>query len=327
MKKYFYFLFVKYLTDTDEYVNILTNRVRLQVKQMGAIGRLGRYLEVIDKLPEEQGTISSHELARLVQVTPSTVRQDFFTYLDNKGKSRVGYDVRQLRGTLMTLLGLANSTKIVILGRGKLGRALVGYKEFQKINITFTAYFDNDKRKIGKTQDGIPVYHISELKSYLAKHLDVRMAILAVPAEVAQDVATYAEKCGIEAIWNFSPVLLNVREEVVVHNEYIGESLYNLIYELNQRKGSRKGELKMELMICVGSSCHLRGSEEVVKCFQSLIEKEKVGKEVTLKGSFCMGQCSETGVTVQFGNKFYKTKPGNAETFFYETLMPLIKGA
>jgi hypothetical protein len=153
------------------------------------------------------------------------------------------------------------------------------------------------------------------------------MAILAVPAEVAQDAATYAEKCGIEALWNFTPVLLNVRDDVVVQNEYIGESLYNLIYEMNQRKGSRKGGKKMELMICVGSSCHLRGSEEVVKRFQALIDKEKLNKQVILKGSFCMGQCSDSGVTVGFGDKFYKALPENAEKFFYDTLLPQMKSA
>jgi len=295
------------------------------VKQMGAIGRLGRYLEVIDKLPGDQVTISSQDLAGLVKVTPSTVRQDFFTYLDKKGKSRVGYDVKQLRETLLTRLGLASTMKVIVIGGGKLGRALVGYKEFRMINIAFAAFFDNDERKVGKTQDDVPVYHISELKAYLVKHPDIRMAILAVPGEVAQDVASYTVKCGIEALWNFTPVLLNVRDDVVVQNEYIGESLYNLIYEINLRKGSRKGGNKMELMICVGSSCHLRGSEEVVKRFQVLIEKEKVNKQVILKGSFCMGQCSETGVTVQFGSNFYKTRPEDAETLFYDTLLPVLK--
>jgi len=291
---------------------------------MGAIGRLGRYLEVIDKLPLEQTTVSSQELARLVQVTPSTVRQDFFAYLDKKGKSRVGYEVEMLRQTLMEKLGLSKPTKIVVIGRGKLGRALAGYKEFSRINITFTAFFDNDEHKVGKTVANIPVYHISDLKNYLIKHPDVKMAILAVPGDVALDVATYAQKCGIEAFWNFSPVLLNTDDQTVVHNEYIGESLYKLIYRMNQKKTSRKGGLKMELMICVGSSCHLKGSEEVVKTFQNLIDKEKLGKMVELKGSFCMGQCSATGVTIQFDQQYFKTKPGDAENFFYQTIVPRV---
>lgn len=291
---------------------------------MSAIGRLGRYIEVIDKLPEDKDTISSQELAKLVGATPSTVRQDFHNFLDKKGKSRIGYDVKQLRKTLLKMFGLNRENRIVILGAGKLGRALAGYGEFKNINIRFTAFFDVDNDKVNVDVMGIPVYHLSDFKGYLKKNPDIKTAVLTVPAEKAQEVAIYTQQSGIEAFWNFSPVLLDLNQDVVVQNEYIGESLYRLIYEQNLR--SMKGGKKMELLICVGSSCHLKGSEIVVKTFQNLIEKEKLSRKVTLKGSFCMGKCSDSGVTVQLGDQFYKTKYEDAEKFFYESLLPRIKG-
>jgi len=290
---------------------------------MSKIGRLGRYLEVIEKLSIDRATISSQELAALVGATPSTVRQDFHTHLDKKGKSRVGYEVALLRSTLLKLLGMDKENHVVVLGSGKLGRALAGYREFGRRNIRFRAFFDNAGDKVGKEVDGAPVYHISKLKDFLRIHTEVKLAIVAVPAETAQEVASFAEDCGIEAFWNFSPVLLEFKGDVVVRNEYIGESLYHLIYQMKNRE--MKGDSNMELMICVGSSCHLKGSEDVVKILKQLMEKENLNRNVTLKGSFCMGNCSDSGVTVHWGDDLFKTTPEDAQEFFYKTLLPSLK--
>jgi redox-sensing transcriptional repressor len=290
---------------------------------MTTIGRLGRYIEVLDKLPADKRIISSHELASLMGVTPSTVRQDFFSHLDNKGKSRVGYDVKELRSKLVRQMGLNHETQIVVIGSGRLAQTLAAYREFARINISFKAFFDRDEGKVGQAIDGIPVHHIDTLGTYLQSNPQVRLALLAVPEAVAQKVAEYARQCGIEAIWNYSPVLLNLGPDVLVQSEYMGENLYKLIYALNNRK--ERGGRTMELLICVGSSCHLKGSEVVIKTFQSLIEKEAVGKKVILKGSFCMGKCSENGVTIKLNDQFYKTRFEDAESFFYEHVMPAVR--
>ncbi len=81
----------------------------------------------------------------------------------------------------------------------------------------------------------------------------------------------------------------------------------------------------MQLTICVGDSCHLKGAEYVVKTFLKLIKKEKLEKKINLKGSFCMGQCSDDGITVQIDGQFHHTTHENAETFFYEKLLPTVK--
>ncbi len=89
--------------------------------------------------------------------------------------------------------------------------------------------------------------------------------------------------------------------------------------------GIRKEDL-MEITICVGSSCHLKGAEDVIKKFKELIEKENIGAKIVLKGSFCMGKCSEDGVTVKIGDEIYKTNPQSAEDFFYNKVIPMAKG-
>jgi NADH:ubiquinone oxidoreductase subunit E len=82
----------------------------------------------------------------------------------------------------------------------------------------------------------------------------------------------------------------------------------------------------MELKVCVGSSCHLRGSEMVVQTFQRIVEKENLASRVELKGSFCMGECSEVDVSVHFNGQSYRTTPDEAESLFYSQLLPLIRG-
>lgn len=81
----------------------------------------------------------------------------------------------------------------------------------------------------------------------------------------------------------------------------------------------------MNLTICVGESCHLKGSEVIIKTFMSLIEKENLKQKINLKGSFCMGKCSDKNVTLQINNDFYKLQAKDASEFFYSTILPILK--
>jgi redox-sensing transcriptional repressor len=285
--------------------------------------RLGRYLEIVDKMPADKAFISSSELARLAGVTSSTVRQDFFNLLEWKGKSKRGYDIALLRENLMQTIGLDQHTRLIVIGAGRLGQAIVGYKEFHKFNIHICAFFDKKTELAGSTIDGIQVYHIDELGAFLTQNPDIRIAVITVPEQEAFKVVDYAEKRGIKAIWNFAPVIFTHASGLLFEYEYIGQSLYNLIYNLNQNLKTRRD--KMEIMVCVGSSCHLKGAEDVIKKFQSLLQKEKLNRKVNLKGSFCQGKCSESGVTVKIGDDFHKTIPAQAEQFFYDELLPVLK--
>ena len=79
----------------------------------------------------------------------------------------------------------------------------------------------------------------------------------------------------------------------------------------------------MELKVCVGSACHLKGSGDVVKTFQALIHQYKLAETVLLKGSFCMGTCNESNIAVEFNEKTYSTTAEGAESFFKETVLPV----
>ncbi len=81
----------------------------------------------------------------------------------------------------------------------------------------------------------------------------------------------------------------------------------------------------MEIKVCVGSSCHLKGSTEIVKSLQTLIETHKVSQKVTLVGSFCMGRCQEPDVSIMVDNVPYKISPEGVETFFSERVLAQLK--
>ena len=79
----------------------------------------------------------------------------------------------------------------------------------------------------------------------------------------------------------------------------------------------------MDILVCVGSSCHMKGAEDVIKHIRKRIRKEKLGHRIFLKGSFCQGKCSESGVTVRIGQEFFKTTPQDADAFFSSVILPL----
>ena len=81
----------------------------------------------------------------------------------------------------------------------------------------------------------------------------------------------------------------------------------------------------VELTVCIGTSCHLRGSEKVIKSFQKLIESNRLEKKVSLKGTFCMGKCSEKNVVVNINSEVFETNPDEAESFFLKNVVSAVK--
>jgi redox-sensing transcriptional repressor len=202
---------------------------------MKTIIRLGQYLEILGKVSESKKYISSKELGELNYVTPSTVRQDFFYFDTLKGKTKRGYEIESLKKEIVKILGLEKGRKLIIIGAGKIGTALSQYKDFKKLNIEFTAFFDIKESLIGKEIEGIRVYHLNDLKDYLKFHPEVEIATLCVPPDSAQDVADKAIKAGIKALWNFSPIIIKVPDNILIEYEFVGTSLYSLIYAMKKR--------------------------------------------------------------------------------------------
>ena len=144
------------------------------------VRRLSAYLRFLEDF-EGRGlkTISSDELARLGGTTSAQVRKDL-SFFGSFGKRGLGYSVPELAGRLREILGLGRKWKIIIVGAGKIGAALMQYRGFRQRGFHILAAYDNDAAKIGRTMDGIPVRDINQLERDANRELP-DIAVLAVP--------------------------------------------------------------------------------------------------------------------------------------------------
>ncbi len=182
------------------------------------INRLTLYHYILDEYKNESSEfISSTKIAELLNIDNSQVRKDM-KYLNNTGKCRVGYNVKDLKLAIEQTLGFQKPKDAFIIGAGNLGSALVKYDSFSNYGLNILAMFDNDPLKVGMSINNKEVYHIGKLEN-LVKTLNVDIAILIVPRQFAQDTALYLANSGIKYIWNFVPCILEVPSDVKVWNE------------------------------------------------------------------------------------------------------------
>lgn len=182
------------------------------------INRLTLYHYILDEYKNESSEfISSTKIAELLNIDNSQVRKDM-KYLNNTGKCRVGYNVKDLKLAIEQTLGFQKPKDAFIIGAGNLGSALVKYDSFSNYGLNILAMFDNDPLKVGMSINNKEVYHIGKLEN-LVKTLNVDIAILTVPRQFAQDTALYLANSGIKYIWNFVPCILKVPSDVKVWNE------------------------------------------------------------------------------------------------------------
>ncbi|MCW2276714.1 redox-sensing transcriptional repressor Rex [Heliophilum fasciatum] len=173
------------------------------------IMRLSLYSRVLEQM-EERGipVISSVELGDAVGINSGVVRKDLSMF-GEFGVRGVGYNVRELRDNIRRLLGQDRTWPIVVIGAGQLGSALAAYPGFRQRGFDITALVDVDAAKIGTDVQGIPVLSWDEATNMIQEK-EIKMAILAVPAEDVQATAQKLVDLGIEAILNFSPVILKL---------------------------------------------------------------------------------------------------------------------
>lgn len=195
------------------------------------IGRLTLYHCILsDFLKENIEFISSKQIATRLNIDDSQVRKDI-SLLNNSGKSRVGYIVKELKASIEKTLGFKKEKKAFIVGAGNLGSALAKYDNFMSYGLNILALFDNDKNKIGKIVNGKKIIDIKELPK-LKQETGVDIAILTVPREFAQQTADYLVKANIKYIWNFTPVVLEVPKDVQVWNENLMGNLLQFTYNI-----------------------------------------------------------------------------------------------
>lgn len=188
--------------------------VRKQVPP-AALSRYTKYLAYAQAL-KNKGVqwVSSQDLADALELTSSTVRQDLL-YLDFSGISKKGYDAAGLAGVLTETLGADVPWKMVVVGAGNLGRALILHDEILRRGYRILGVFDNDGNKIGMRIGGYEVRDMRALASVIGKN-SVDIGIIAVPAQAAQEVADLMIAAGIRGILNLamthivSPARVNV---------------------------------------------------------------------------------------------------------------------
>ena len=195
------------------------------------INRLTLYHCILtDYLEAKQEFISSKQIAQLLNIDDSQVRKDI-SMLNNSGKGRVGYIVKELKISIEKTLGFKKTKNAFIIGAGNLGTALANYGNFENYGLNIVALFDNDTQKIGKTINDKLIFDIAKLEN-LTQKTGVDIAILTVPRIYAQSIADTLVKSNIKYIWNFTPTVLSVPQDVQVWNENLMGNFLQFTYNI-----------------------------------------------------------------------------------------------
>ena len=201
------------------------------------IRRLSHYLQHIRVEPEQQGEwISSLELARALDVTSSTVRQDL-SYLDIRGTAKRGYRTKDFEACILALLGRDQITRMVIVGAGNLGRALALHEEFPRQGFEVVGLFETDPDIIGEQVGNLVVKSDDELPQ-LVKEKEVEIGVIAVPTKTAQEVANMLVTAGVRGVLNMSTAHVRTVAEVALVEARMYSSLSLLSYAIKARKGA-----------------------------------------------------------------------------------------
>lgn len=195
------------------------------------INRLTLYHCILqDFITKGEEYISSKQIATLLNIDDSQVRKDI-NILNNSGKSRVGYIVKELKTSIEKTLGFSKTKKAFIIGAGNLGMALAKYDNFTSYGLNILALFDNDETKIGKEINSKKILNIEELPKFATEHC-VEIAILTVPGKYAQKTAEFITKSNIKYIWNFTPTVLEVPSGIQVWNENLMGNFLQFTYNI-----------------------------------------------------------------------------------------------
>lgn len=192
------------------------------------VARLPRYLRLLDEIQESQMTVSSDELAESAGVNPANVRRDL-SDLGFQGTRGVGYSVADLRSRIKRELGIDGRRQVAIIGAGNLGTALARYSGLVERGFDVVAIYDIDPDRIGGLIGDIKVTDAASMAEDCKTGL-FDMAILAVPAGIAQNVATQLVAAGVSSILNFAPVRVTVPEYVPVRQVDLSTELQILSY-------------------------------------------------------------------------------------------------
>ena len=199
------------------------------------IRRLPRYYrQLTDLCNRGVVRISSHSLGQEMNITASQIRQDFSCF-GEFGQQGYGYNVEELKAEIGHILGVDNDHPLIMIGVGNLGHALLQNFPFSQCGFSVEAAFDVSPSVIGATVNGIPVYAMSELDSFLRDHT-VDVVVLTIPQSVAQDTADHLIDLGVKGFWNFTNIELSSQlPDVQFENIHFADSLLTLSYRIANR--------------------------------------------------------------------------------------------
>lgn len=197
------------------------------------VRRLPAYLRFLYTLKARgRDVVSCTHIGDELGLVSTQVRKDLAT-TGIVGKPKVGYNVVELINAIQNFLGWNNTSDAFLVGAGSLGSALLGYEGFKEFGLNLLAGFDVDPAKIGTKIHDREIFPLEKLHD-LAPRMHVLIGVLAVPAAAAQDTANYMILAGLRAIWNYTPVKLDVPEGVIVEDVKLSASLAVLSSRLTE---------------------------------------------------------------------------------------------
>ena len=208
------------------------------IVQKEMIQRLVRYKNILLKFKSMGlSRVFSDNLGDAAGVSSSLVRKDFSLANLAVGNKRGGYPIEILLQRLDAILGTNILQRIIIVGCGKIGTALLNYKGFANENVQVVAGFDNNPSRINPAATPIPILPVSQLSAFV-KEQEVQVAVLAVPENAAAGILDQLAAAGVQGVLNFSPVQLKAGSSLFVQNINIAFEIENLFYyvRFNQRK-------------------------------------------------------------------------------------------
>jgi len=204
--------------------------------------RLPKYYHYLRRV---QGTgqeiISATQMAEDLGIHHTQVRKDLAA-TGSQGKPKVGHRVEDLLVSIEAFLNWNNFSEAFLVGVGNLGSALLGYTDFEKAGIRIVAAFDSSPSKVGRRVHGIEVFPMSQFE-HQARDGDIAIGIITVPADRAQQIAETMVRSGLQAIWNFAPITLDVPGEIIVENVELYASLAIFSRKLEERRKAALAKL------------------------------------------------------------------------------------
>lgn len=198
------------------------------------IRRLPIYVRTLHSLLDnDQNSVSSEELARLIDVTAAQIRRDL-SYFGKFGKQGKGYDVAYLSDTIERILKLDRTWSMVLCGMGKLGHAIANYRGFRRSSFAISGLFDFDENSVGSMVNDLEIRPMDELVKTIREER-IRVGIIATPRVRAQETADLLVEGGVEAILNYAPVILRVPPHITVREIDPVSALQSMTYYISEK--------------------------------------------------------------------------------------------